>query len=152
MRRTAIALLIFLAGCASNGGYAEPQLNNCADRSELSVDAYLNLPKIMMEGTRDELTMVVGLGNNTDRDIEVKSIRVEPGRTAQQRYALESGFITVNETLKSNEDKQYEIPMRGAAGLREDRTPTDNRIEIVLTISLGDGTTYRCQYDVEAPR
>ena len=152
MFRLGLAILIFLAGCASSDGYPSPALNNCADRSELSVDAYLNLPKIMMERTRDELTMVVALGNNTDRDIDVKSIRVEPGRTAQQRYALESGFITVNETLKSNEDKQYEIPMRGAAGMREDSTPMDNRIEVVLTISLGDGTTYRCQYDVEAPR
>jgi hypothetical protein len=153
MRLAVIPLLLFLlAGCASSGGYAEPALNNCADSSELSVEAYLNLPKIMMEQTSDALTMVVELGNNSNHDIEVKSIRVEPGRTAQHRYSFESGFITVNEVLKDGEDKRYEIPIRGTAGFRETQMPLDSKIEVVLTVSLADGTTYRCQYDVEAPR
>lgn len=151
MFRTVLVLLL-LAGCASRDGWVEPELRKCDAGGELSIDAYLDVPKVMMERTQDQLTMTILIGNNSGRDIEVKSIRVEPGHTAQRRYALENSFREFNETLKPGEDKAFELPVRGSAGEREPRRPPNDFIEVVLSVYLDGGVTYRCEYDIPAPR
>ncbi len=147
-----LLVLLLLGGCASRDGWVESEIRKCDAGGELSIDAYLNMPKVMMERANDELTMTILIGNNSERDIEIKSIRMEPGRTAQQRYALQNSFREFNETLKPGEDKQFELPVRGSAGEREIRRPIDDFIEVVLSVYLADGTTYRCEYAIQAPR
>ncbi len=154
MRRVLLALSWFVfAACASRDGIIDERTLDCAAGGDLSVDVVLNMPRVMVEGTQDALTMVVAVSNNSHHDIEVKSIRVEPGYTAQQRYALEGSFREFNHVLGPGEDENFELPVRGVAGHREPNRRIGNEaLEVTLTIPLGSGDVYRCTYDVPAPR
>lgn len=152
MRRTLMLLLLF-AGCASRDGFVDERIRDCAAGQELSIDLHLNMPKMMTERSGDDLTVVVSIANNSTRDVEVKSIRVEPGFTAQERYALESSFSEFHQVIEAGDDEQFELPVRGQAGTRDNLRRTGNdAIEIVLSVYMADGDTYRCSYDVPAPR
>lgn len=153
MRRTLTLLLFVFAACASRDGIIDDRTLDCSSGGELSVDVAMNMPKVMMEGTHDQMTMIVSVGNNADHEIEVKSIRVEPGFTAQERYALESSFREFNEVLGPGEDEDFELPVRGVAGSREIRPRGgSDAIEVAVSIYFANGDTYRCSYDVPAPR
>jgi hypothetical protein len=154
MRRVLVLSLVFLAACASSDGFVDSETRDCSSGGDMSVDIYLNMPKVMMEGTHDDMMMMVALGNNSGHDIEVKSIRVEPGFTAQSRYAIENSYREFNKLLAPGEDYNFELPVRGAAGQREitPRAGANDSIEIALSVYLTGGVTYRCKYDLPTPQ
>ena len=152
MRRT-LVLFLLLAGCASRDGFIDERIRDCSAGQELSIDLRLNMPKVMTERSGDDLTVVVVIGNNSTRAVEVKSIRVEPGFTAQERYALDNSFREFHQVIEAGDDEEFELPVRGQAGMRETRQRrVHDAIEIILSVYMADGDTYRCSYDVQAPR
>ncbi len=154
MRRLLVLSLFLFAACASRDGFVDSETRDCSSGGEMSVDIYLNMPKVMMEGTHDDMMMIVALGNNSTHDIEVKSVRVEPGFTAQRRYAIENSYREFNKLLGPGEDYNFELPVRGAAGAREinPRAGDNDSIEVALSVYLTGGVTYRCKYDLPTPR
>jgi len=153
MRRT-LVLLLLLAACTSRDGLIDERVRDCSAGQEVSIDLNLNVPTVMTENTTDNLTMVVTIGNNSTHDIEVKAIRVEPGFTAQERYALESSYGEYNQVIVPGDDEEFRLPVRGNAGTRPTsrRGGSDKVIEVVLSVYMADGDKFRCVFDVEAPR
>ncbi|HEV7239872.1 MAG TPA: hypothetical protein VGQ36_11580 [Thermoanaerobaculia bacterium] len=152
MRRT-LVLLFLLAACASRDGVIDETIRDCDAGQEVSVNLYLNLPEVMMESATDNLTVVVEIGNNADRAIEVKAIRVEPGYTAQERYAIESSYREFKQVIEAGDDEKFELPVRGVGGTREIyRRRGNDVIAIVLSVYMAGGDVYRCEYNVPAPR
>lgn len=152
MRRT-LVLLLLLAACASRDGLQDENIRDCDAGQEVSIDLHLNVPKVMMESRSDSLTVVVMVGNNADRDIEVTAIRIEPGYTAQERYSLRSSYRELKQVIKAGDDEEFELPVTGVAGQRETvQRRANDAIEIVLSVYMAGGDVYRCTYEVPAPR
>lgn len=152
MRRM-LVLFLLIAGCASRDGLIDERTRDCSSGQEVSIDLHLNAPTVMTENTTDNLTMLVTIGNNSTRDIEVKAIRVEPGFMAQEVYSLSSSYGEYNQVIIPGDDEEFKLPVLGKAGTR----PTDRRsgsktMEIAVSVYMADGDKFRCVFDVPAPQ
>lgn len=146
-------VLLLLAACASRDGLIDERTRDCSAGQEVSIDLLLNMPKIMSEGSADNLTTVVTIGNNSTQAIEVRAIRVEPGFSAQERYSLENGYREFNKVIEPGDDEELELSVRGQGGRREiDPRWGNDAIEVVLSVYMAGGDIYRCSYDLPAPR
>lgn len=155
MRLSALALLTLLAAaCASRDGMVSERNLDCASGQDVSIDAALNVPGVAYEGATDNLTMVVEVGNNSNADIEVVSIRVEPGWGSQPRYRIDNSFREFHRVLAPGADAAFELPVTGR-GLTTDpsmRSRGDATMQIIVSVYLASGDNYRCKMDIPAPR
>jgi hypothetical protein len=156
MRTLTLVLLGILAsGCASRAVDVKEQFIDCDDTSDVSVSLALNVPGVGMETAVDEQLMaVVGVDNNMDVDVEVVAIRIDPGQSPHPRYRITNSYREFKRTLPARGDADFELPVSGrslASGTLTSRTLSDT-IPIIVSVYLGNGTTYRCEYDVAAPK
>jgi hypothetical protein len=156
MRITALALLTLLgAACASRDGFIDERNLGCGSGQDVSVDVALNIPGVASEATSDNLTMVVEVGNNSTSDIEVVSIRVEPGQGVRPRYRIERSFREFHRVLTPGSDAAFELPVSGrgvAAGPNNLQSRGDDTMPIIVSVYLASGDNYRCRMDIPAPR
>ena len=152
MRRMLVLFLLF-AGCASRDGLIDERIRDCSAGQDVSIDLHLNVPALMTENTTDNLTMLVTIGNNSTRDIEVKAIRVEPGFTAQELYALDSSYGEFNQVIAPGDDEEFKLSVLGKAGTRPGfRRAGSKTMEIAVSVYMADGDKFRCVFDIQAPQ
>jgi hypothetical protein len=157
MRTLTLLLLVALlgAGCASSDGL-DANHRDCDAGSDLSVNLALNIPGVGSESAiGDQLTVVVAVDNNTDVDVEVVAIRIDPGEVMNPSYRISNSYREFKRTLPARGDADFELPVTGRSvlfgGDARGRT-TDATIPLAVTVVLGNGTVYRCKYEVPSPR
>ena len=150
--------ILFLTACASsNDGFVDDSVHTCAQSGQLiEIEAGLAMPGAGLEQFSGNAIAHVQLSNNSDDDVTVKSIRVDPRLNGAVDYELQQGYLEVNALLKEAESEQYEIPLmvrdRGAFGddprLQTTRSTT---ADLAVMVVLANGETYRCQFRVSVP-
>ncbi|HEX2059173.1 MAG TPA: hypothetical protein VHK90_00385 [Thermoanaerobaculia bacterium] len=142
--------LLFAACASSNDGFIDERASLCQPGQAIEIEAGLDAPGIGMQGTSFNATAHVQLSNNSDDDVVVKTIRITPTVDRNSPVQLESGYLTVNETLKEGESDQYEVPltvntMRGVDPRMRD---SSSSVDLDVTVILGNDDSYRCRFRV----
>lgn len=144
--RTLLFALLFTA-CASSDGFVDDSSHLCGPGQPIEIEAGLDIAGGSgFTGTAD-VTAHVQLSNNSDEDVVVKSIRIDPQGDSQSPLQLDGGGITVNRELEEGKSEQFEVSLTA-------RTRTDRRavgptsLAFSVTVILADGDSYRCPFRV----
>lgn len=154
-----LSLLLVAASCATSSspsfGIRENRVNGDCQHGDLEVLAAFSDIQSGGESLGDRLTFAVQVANNSRKDVVVKQITVEDVPLETARYRIDRAFKTFNETIKENEDHTFEIPITGRVagvdGRNVQRSGRGDEIEVVVTVWLEGGESYRCHYAVRAP-
>ena len=158
MKPSALLLATFLlTACASNNdGFVDQRVHTCKGGEEIEIEAGLDMPGAGMENFGSNAMAHVQLSNNSDDDVTVKNIRVDPRlNSGPVDFTIEPGFLEVNAVLPEAESEQYEIPL----SLRRSTFAGDPRMtntrnvtcDLDVTVLLANGESYRCRFRVLIP-
>ena len=156
MRRLGLLpLILTLAACGSSDQFGIPDkrvVNDC-EHGGVEVRVGLNGGQPGMERTEDHLTFAVEVANNLREDIVVTRIRIDPTPDEMSPYQLSPTGGSFSETIPENEEHLFELPvtLRTAFVDRNRQTVSRNFLEVVVTVVLQNGDSYRCRYGVPAP-
>lgn len=147
--------LIFIAGCASKDGFIENTSQNCGPGSEIGIRAGWDPQGSSTEvrnGT-NRMTMVVEVANNSDHEITVKRIYVDPLAMHDDAspYEIERGAADPMKVIAEGDASTFEIPMfakRRQIDLRRNVISTTSGAEMAVTVLLEPEQTYRCRFRV----
>jgi hypothetical protein len=103
-----------------------------------------------MEGVDDQHTLIVVVGNNSQEDIVVKTIRVDQAPDATSRYRFSNGYRTFNQTIAEGDEAEFKIPMSGRPIRSEvDADVRSSRdVSLDVMVILGNGDQYRCRFGI----
>lgn len=156
------AALLLLASCASNDGFIDNQTNQCAEGSEIELQAGFSAQSTPSDRINRIVTMIVEVTNLSDAEVTLKNVRADAA-VAQGRfyaYELEGGSRDVAAVLPEGESTIVEIPMRvrirNQNSGAQDIAPADpNRefsaeFDVAVTAQLEGGASYRCRFRMPA--
>jgi hypothetical protein len=145
------SLLVLAAGCASSDSIPN-EVMDCGPGQDLEIRAGLADPK--NSDNFGQYVFLVEVANNSHEDVTVKRVRIDPRPT--ERYGtrsrpLNGAVKTYDETIVQGTEHVFELPST-ASGL----TAPDARdavqpgeYELVVTVLLTNGETYRCPFLVQ---
>jgi hypothetical protein len=149
---TAAIAILLLAGCSSSTDLIETESVLCAEMgNEVSVMLYAaETDKIPAGiGSDQGVTLRVEVSNNSDRDIVVKSIVLVP-TDPRARIRLNTAYGKFDQVIA--EGKDHVFPLRTTGRWHNpDITGRDQpagSVELESRVTLGNGQTYRCRFEV----
>ncbi|MFL6245912.1 MAG: hypothetical protein ACJ74H_07810 [Thermoanaerobaculia bacterium] len=149
-RALTLLSLILIAACASNDGFMQNNVNNCGPGAEVGIEAGWDNSASGMENGPIRRTMLVQVSNNSDHEITVKRIYIDPlTMNADSRWELERGAADPNKVVAEGDASTFEIPM--TVKRRLDPTSsmqTTSGVELTVTVLLEPEQTYRCRFGV----
>ena len=152
-RALTLLSLILIAGCASNDGFVDNTSQNCGSGSEVGVEAGWDVQGSTVETGSNRWMMLVRISNNSDREITVKRIYVDPlTMNDDSPWQIERGAADPGKAIPEGDAATFEIPM--TVQRRLDRSRARNTIsttsgaEVTVTVLLEPEQTYRCRYRV----
>jgi hypothetical protein len=153
-----LPLLLLLAACGSSSNdFGIPETKTIDDcvHGEVQVRAGITDAREGKDISSDWLEFSVEVTNNAHKDIVVKSIRIDPRTTESSPYVFETAFREFNQTIPENEERVFELPSTGKAKPRDPdqmKIGVQERLVLVVTVSLEGGESYRCQFENRIPR
>ena len=156
--KTSLLLSVFvvvcgMAGCASKDGFIDRQQFNCEPGQIVSILAGLDDPVgTRMEGVVDDQhTLTVLVGNNSQEDMVVTTIRAEQIADQTDAYRFSNGYRAVNETIPEGKEAEFRIPMTGRSIQPEFGDPrgANRPVSLAVTVALANGDQYRCRYEIQ---
>jgi len=152
-----LALVLF-ASCASQDGFIAQDAKRCGPGQDIEIDAGFdpaNAPQADRVDSR--VTFMVEVANNSNHEITVKSVRVDPmSGNRDELYQLQSGSVAFDKVVPEGESSLFEIPMTGSYGGSQFANPnmrgrgTTGR-DVDVTVALADGGSVRCRFRVPVP-
>lgn len=150
MKRALMLLsLILAAACASNDGFVEnPQ--NCGPGSEIGIDAGWDMQGSAMESSSNRLTMLVRVANNSNREITVKRVYVDPmSMNEDSPYELVRGATDPMKVIAEGEESTFEVQMTVNRRMNVRRSASaSSAAEVSVTVLLEPEQSYRCRFRV----
>jgi hypothetical protein len=154
-RPLAVVALLLSAACSSGGNFVDQRSFDCAPGADISIAAGMNPTRMgPTEAFDDELTLQVEVGNNSNREVIVRSIRVEQsGREESTPYVVDSSFRQFDQVIEAGDDHLFELPMlgRGRRQTTVNRNVTERGVVLSVRVSLANGDHYRCLFQVPSP-
>lgn len=159
MRNAALlALLLSAAACASPDALIDERQMQCGPGEAISIQAGLNRPGVAMEGTPDNLMLLVEVSNNSNAEVTVKRVRAQQvsGTEGDSAYILESVRRDFDVTIEEGKDHVFELPVLGRPGQSafSDSRRTQRgggELALALTVTLSNGDSYLCRFAVPSP-
>lgn len=145
-----LVLVIFLA-CASSDGFVGETSKQCSPGDPIEISVGLDAPSSPNQDLVDDrITMLVQIANNSDEDIVIESLRVDPRSpmSGQQRYELMGGSITPRRTIAEADEYLFRVPMTARRTNEHAPRGFSGVAEVAVSVTLDDGTHYRCRYQV----
>jgi hypothetical protein len=147
---TPLILLTFLS-CASSDGFVGESTHQCSPGDPIEINVgFEGASAPNQDLVDDRVTLLVEIANNSDEDIVVESVRVDPQSpmSGQQRYELVGGSISPRRTIAEADAFLFRVPM--TARRTDARAPRgfSGVAEVAVTVTLEGGTRYRCRYQV----
>jgi hypothetical protein len=152
MKRAPLLLSLFLfAACASKDGFIDNTAQNCGAGAEIGIRAGWDNQTATNETGRNRLTMLVEVANNSDHDITVKRIYVDPLAMQQEDspYEVERGAADPMKVIAEGDASTFDIAMAVTRRLFDRRTmSTRSGVEMTVTVLLEPEQTYRCRFQM----
>jgi hypothetical protein len=149
---TLTSLLLLAAACASNDGFVKNDVNDCAAGSEVTIDAGWDAQAgSSLERGDDRLTMLVEVSNNSNKEITIKSINVDPMMQMNDDapYELDRGSRTFGKAIAEGEQSTFEIPMVSRRKMQDrSRGVRASAVDVAVTVVLETDQSYRCRFRV----
>ena len=150
MKRALTLLSLFLlAACASNDGFVENN-KRCAPGDEVGIEAGWDAQGSAMERGSNRLTMLVRVSNNSNGEITVKRVYVDPMTMDRDSpYELERGALDPNQVIAEGDAATFEVPMIGRQRL-DGRTVNraNASVDLSVTVLLEPDQSYRCRFQL----
>ena len=146
---TLLSLCLF-AACASKDGFIDNPVSNCGPGSEIGIRAGWDSQSTAELG-RSRLTMLVEIANNSNREITVKRIYVDPPMNQEDSpYEFERGAADPMKVIAEGDASTFDIHMAATRKFRENRNriSTTSGVEMAVTVLLEPEQTYRCRFRV----
>ncbi|HEX8620267.1 MAG TPA: hypothetical protein VF911_21990 [Thermoanaerobaculia bacterium] len=146
MKTLALLLALLATSCASsNDGFIANDIETCEPGSAIELQAGIADLQVMPDG---RFTALVEVGNNSDHDFTVKSVRLDAlPRQDQARYDVQGGTRTFDQEIKEGTSHTFEIPMTMRS---RDMTPQARGItlavDVAINVVLADGDSARCRF------
>jgi hypothetical protein len=150
MRNLLLVLALALLSCTSADRFAGENVQQCAPGDPIEINAGFERSSRGQEMVDDRLELLVEIANNSEEDVVVEAIRVDPmsSMSGQQRYELIGGRITPRQTVAEADAQLFRVPMsarrlseavpRGFSGIAE----------VAVVVELDGGRRYRCRFQV----
>jgi hypothetical protein len=147
---TLLSLCLF-AACASKDGFIDNDVSNCGPGSEIGIRAGWDTQGSTNEMGRNRLTMLVEVANNSDEEITVKRIYVEPAVMQDDSpYEFERGAADPMKVIAEGDASTFDIAMAATRRYVDgrNRISTSSGAEMTVTVLLEPEQTYRCRFRV----
>ena len=152
MKKTAILALLLLMSCASNDGFETGELRQCNVGDPLEINAGF-VEQDTIPGGRINLTVEVQ--NNSDSDVTVKSVRVDPQVRPEEPLDVQGGARDFGREIAEGESATFEVPMsvslRGGMMNAPGQRGVSYRVDAAVTVRLETGESYRCRFRLPVP-
>jgi hypothetical protein len=153
--RTALPLLLLLAGCASQPDFIDETVALCEPGQPIDFRVGLDRPEIDVSMSDRHANVVVEVANNSDAEVTVRSIRVEQTALENSRgYRIDPVFREFDQTIEEGKDHLFRLPVVGRLGSddlsRMQRSA--GTLSAWVTVSLSNGEAYRCQFALASLR
>lgn len=102
------ALLLLLTSCASNDGFVDQGVDTCQAGDELELQAGIGQGSMFADG---RATVLIEVSNNSNNDVTVNHIRVDPTSPDPQRFEVMGGTVTTPQEIKQGESHTFEVPI-----------------------------------------
>jgi hypothetical protein len=148
----ALPALLLLFACASGDGFIDDQVHDC-ESGPIAIRAGIDSSGSSALGGSEVHNVLVEVANNSDGDVVVDSVRVEPQQ--RQDFEITGRSIRPNETVVEGGDHVFEVPLtiRPVDTNRrlDPRRGFSGVIDVSVSVGLSDGETYRCAFRVRVP-
>jgi hypothetical protein len=150
-RALTVLSLLLAAGCASNDGFIDNKVQNCGEGSPVTIEVGWDSSS-STEMRVNDVTMLVRVANNSDEDITVKSISVDPMQTDRDAVvAIERGARDFGKLIPEGEDSTFEIPMMVRRSFDNRGRVRASSVDVTVTVSLEPDQSHRCRFRVPMP-
>lgn len=152
----AFVVPFLLAGCATNDGFVDDQVHDCESGS-IEIRAGIDGQSNVMTGSQQEYTVLVEVANNSDEDVTVDSVRVDPlSSSRDSQYEFTGGAVRPRQVIAEAHDAVFEVPLRvrlresnsGMSRMNDPRVRFSGAVDVSVSVALSDGETYRCRFRV----
>jgi hypothetical protein len=143
----AVLLLLFVS-CASNDGFVKDRIDACKEGEEVSLRAGIRQQSRADERIPGQIDATVEVANNSDDEIEIDYVRVEPMPMDRDSvYEISGGQVTENRVLAAGEAGTFEIPMTALLRPRTSNEPrlSGSLLDGSIVVGLTDGQVFRCR-------
>lgn len=152
MKRVLTLLSLFLfAACASKDGFID-NTSNCGPGSEIGIRAGWDQSETTIDRGRNRLTMLVEIANNTDHEITVKKIYIDPlSMQDNAAYEIERGAADPMKVIAEGDASTFEVPMaatRRDFSQRNTISSSSPGVDLTVTVLLEPEQTFRCGFRV----
>lgn len=142
--------LFLIAGCASNDGFVEDQ-RTCEPGAEVEIEAGMDTSSVVEGAGANRLVMMVRVSNNSNQEITVKRIHVDPSIVDRDSpYEIDRGSLQVDKDIAEGEMSTFEIPMsarrRLEGGFAGRTMRTNPGVDFSVTVLTAPDRTYRCRF------
>jgi hypothetical protein len=151
---TALLTLFLLAACASSDGFVDETVKTCGPGDLLQIEAGMDPQSSPIEQLSSRLTMLVEVANNSNEDVTVKFVRVDPISTSRDSLIeLDNGSRDFGEVVAQGDAHTFEVPLtaRRRGGPLQQRATGNVRaaeFDVAVTVGLSSGDSYRCRFRV----
>jgi hypothetical protein len=141
-----IAVLLLLTSCASSDGFIADEVDTCQPGDELELNAGIGQASMFADG---RATVVVEVSNNSDSDVTVDQVRVDPQSPDVQRYEVLGGAVTTPQEIKEGEAHSFEVPItvriKDTLNAQRQRGYAIN-VEAYVGVKTTSGLSSRCRF------
>ena len=144
------SILLLAAACASSSDL-ETSTRQCGPGEDLEIRAGLAPLEEMRGG---QLEFLIEVANNSDHDVTVDTIIVNPTRVPRRRdgqLGLERASKAYNQVIEHGDDHVFRLPattLRNSLGSIEEMFEDYSGAEFSVAVKLTNGETYRCAFAV----
>jgi hypothetical protein len=149
-RQLAFLSCVLFASCASNGGFEGGRLYDCAPGQIVTLQAGFDDPRTPgLENMDDQHVLIVLVGNNSQEDLVVKSVRVDPVQDDASVYRIDSAFGSFDETVAEGEEGEFKIRLMGryVQPVVRDSALWHHSFAAGVSVALTNGDVYRCRFE-----
>ncbi|HEX8254766.1 MAG TPA: hypothetical protein VF846_16600 [Thermoanaerobaculia bacterium] len=141
-----LAMLLLSTACASNDGFVANEIDTCQPGDELELNAGIGEASFMGNG---QATVLVEVSNNSNADVTVKNVRVDPESFDRNQFEVQGGSRAFDQEILEGESHTFEVPItfrvRDMMNAQRYRGTTAS-LEAALTVKLASGDAARCRF------
>jgi hypothetical protein len=144
---TSLLVVLIVAACASPTAVIDTHVFRCEPGQDISIAAGFD-PGTSQESFGQEL-FLVEISNNSNADVTVKSISIEPAEL--NRVRMDQVYQAFDVSIPDGGDHVFRLPARGAIQQNavRDLAPERVRTDFSVTVALANGDRYVCPFRVE---
>lgn len=142
-------VLSFSLACASGDGFVNEGVKQCSPGDPIAINVgFEPAGSPGRDNADDRLTLLVEVANNSDEEVVVQTIRVDPQTpmSNEQAYELTSAGISPRQPIAEADAFIFRVPM--SVRRTSDYVPYSfsGVVDLAVSVALEDGTRYRCRF------